>query len=281
MPADTRAEHDTGSVVSIPVTDRELLRRFVSEGSEQAFAEVVARHADMVYATCLRVLGNPEDAEDAAQAVFLILVNKAHRLRRNMPLSGWLFRTAELTARNARRSRVRRTRREKEVRDMRSSGGRKEEAGWEDVRPILDHALAALPARQRDAVVMRYLRGMSNGEVARELGCARTTVISRVESGLEKVRRRLLARGAAVPASVLAGFLVQGAATAAPAGLAGTIQAACVGEAAASAAATSMMEATMKIMMWAKVKMAAMVIVATAAAEVEASFGQVSILSPK
>jgi hypothetical protein len=164
---------------------------------------------------------------------------------------------------------------------MRSSGGRKEEAGWEDVRPILDHALAALPARQRDAVVMRYLRGMSNGEVARELGCARTTVISRVESGLEKVRRRLLARGAAVPASVLAGFLVQGAATAAPAGLAGTIQAACVGEAAASAAATTMMEATMKIMMWAKVKVAAMVIVATAAAEVEASFGQVSILSPK
>ncbi len=49
------------------------LKQYASTGSQQSFARIVARYADMVYSTCLRWLGNREAAEDAAQAVFVAL----------------------------------------------------------------------------------------------------------------------------------------------------------------------------------------------------------------
>ena len=69
----------------------ELLERFLTHRDETAFEEIVARHGPMVLGICRRWLSDPQDAEDAFQAVFLILVRKASSLRDRNSLSSWLY----------------------------------------------------------------------------------------------------------------------------------------------------------------------------------------------
>ena len=70
------------------MTDRQLLAEYAASGSETAFSELVRRHMDMVYSTCLRVLGDKHAAEDATQATFAVLARKAGRLGRGAVLGG-------------------------------------------------------------------------------------------------------------------------------------------------------------------------------------------------
>lgn len=80
--------------------DIELLRRYACAGSEEAFATLVSRHINLVYSVALRYVGNPHQAEEISQAVFMILAKKASSLRPGVVLSGWLYHTARLTAAN-------------------------------------------------------------------------------------------------------------------------------------------------------------------------------------
>src|SRR5215469_9479240 len=94
--------------------DMELLRRYAQKNCEGAFATLVTRHVNMVYSVALRKTGNAHAAEDVTQAVFVILARKAGRLNTNTILSGWLYRTTQLTAANFLRTEIRRARREQD-----------------------------------------------------------------------------------------------------------------------------------------------------------------------
>src|SRR5260221_14078763 len=83
-------------------TDTELLERFVSQADESAFAVLVARHGPMVHGVCRRVLDNDHDAEDAFQAVWIVLARSARRLARRELLGNWLYGVARRTALKAR-----------------------------------------------------------------------------------------------------------------------------------------------------------------------------------
>src|SRR5262245_30948292 len=96
------------------MSDPDLLDQFIAKASPEAFAQIVDRHAAMVYATCLRILGDPHAAEDATQATFLVLMKKAPGLSRNTVLGVWLFRAATFVARNARKGLTLRRRHERD-----------------------------------------------------------------------------------------------------------------------------------------------------------------------
>src|SRR6266852_4154895 len=95
--------------------DIELLRLFVEEQSEAAFAALVHRKIDLVHSAALRQTRNPLAAEEVTQAVFVVLASKAGSLLRLGTLTGWLYQAARLTAANYLRTESRRARREQEA----------------------------------------------------------------------------------------------------------------------------------------------------------------------
>src|SRR3954469_13036638 len=142
--------------------DWQCLSQFVHEGSQSAFREVVARHVDLVYATCRRVLPARDAhlAEDATQAVFVILAKKARTIRRNMSLVGWLHNTARYVACNAMRVAANRRRHEMEAAQM-PRYKRSAESAKNVAEDVVDRALARLEAQERDAILLRFFEGRS------------------------------------------------------------------------------------------------------------------------
>src|SRR5262245_19679297 len=94
------------------LTDRELLERFADGRDERSFAAIVRRHGPMVLGACRRVLGNPHDAEDVAQAVFLVLAKKAGRGGWRDCVGAWLHEVARRLSVEARSRDLARRRRE-------------------------------------------------------------------------------------------------------------------------------------------------------------------------
>ncbi len=93
---------DGGSVAGM--TDRQLLERFIARrdpAGEAAFAALVTRHGPMVLDLCLSILGDLHHAEDAFQAVFLVLARRAGSIRDPDLLGNWLYGVAIRTARCA------------------------------------------------------------------------------------------------------------------------------------------------------------------------------------
>src|SRR3954471_23026488 len=99
----------------LELDDSLLLKEYVERGSDEAFATLVERHINKVYSIALRHTGNPHQAEEITQAVFVILARKARGLNQRVILSGWLYQTARLTAQTFIRSEIRRARREQEA----------------------------------------------------------------------------------------------------------------------------------------------------------------------
>src|SRR5436853_4920705 len=89
-------------------TDGELLREFIQQKTEAAFAAIVGRHAAMVLGVCRRILGDADDADDAFQATFLVLATKSTSLSVRATLGDWLHGVARRTALTARRRGARR-----------------------------------------------------------------------------------------------------------------------------------------------------------------------------
>jgi RNA polymerase sigma-70 factor (ECF subfamily) len=183
--ADSRASDSLG--------DGELLERFVRRHEEAAFAALVQRHGPMVLSVCRRVLRRSHDAEDAFQATFLVLAEKAHRLRRPELLANWLYGVAYRTALHARQRSARRSERERGAARMIALDG---DPGSEprELRRVLDEELHRLPEKYRAPLVLCYLEGKTNEEAARLLGWPSGSMSYRLARGRDLLRQRLESR---------------------------------------------------------------------------------------
>jgi RNA polymerase sigma factor (sigma-70 family) len=243
--------------------DGQFLARFVTARDEAAFAALVRRHGPMVLAVCRRVLGDAHDAEDAFQATFLVLARKARSVGRPESLGPWLHGVAYRTAARARQA-ARRRAREREAAAM-PDGGPVAEVARGELRQVLDEELGRLGPKYRAPLVLFYLEGKSTEEVARQLGCPKGTVLSRLARGRDRLRGRLVRRGVALSVGALAGVLAQQAAPAAvPAALAeGAIRAAAgMAGGAIPASVAALTKGVLRAMFLSKVKVVAAVVLA-------------------
>jgi RNA polymerase sigma factor (sigma-70 family) len=176
------------------LTDSELLERFAQRHEEAAFAALLRRHGPMVLSVCRRVLRSSHDAEDAFQATFLVMVEKAHRLRKPELLGNWLYGVAYRTALHARQRAARRGEREREAAAMLSEASSDPEIESRELRRVLDEELHRLPQKYRAPLVLCYLEGKTNQEAARSLGWPSGSISYRLARGRELLRRRLQAR---------------------------------------------------------------------------------------
>jgi len=170
------------------VTDWILLRKFKDDRSEAAFSEIVDRYSGMVYATCYAQLQDRQLAEDATQAVFLILARKSE-LRRGATMAGWLFRTARYVSMHQRRADIRQRRLLSEL--AQAHARTSETQSSTDTRLILTEGLDRLGDVEREAVLLRYYQGMTLADVGAELEISEEAARKRIDRGIDKLRRYL------------------------------------------------------------------------------------------
>jgi RNA polymerase sigma factor (sigma-70 family) len=219
--------------------DAALLRRHLG-GDREAFAVLVRRHIDLVYAAALRrVGGDTHLAEDVTQAVFSGLARKAKALADRRVLSGWLYLSAQYQAAKLVRTEQRRRGREEKAQVMseieRSAAA---EPDWAELRPVLDRAMSELKEDDRDALLLRFFQARSLAEVGEALGLKENAARMRVDRALEKLRERLARQGVTSTAAVLGGGISAHMVQAAPAALATTVSSLAVTGAGAGGAAT-------------------------------------------
>jgi RNA polymerase sigma factor (sigma-70 family) len=205
--------------------DSELLRKYAHSRSDEAFAELVRRHVDLVYSAALRQTeGDAALAQELTQLVFFELSRKARDLLRHPTLAGWLYTCVRWTAANKRRAQQSRQRRQIEYHTMSQLlSSESPESAWQHLRPILDDALHELGEKDRTAIVLRFFEDLSLQRVGLELGLSENAARMRVERALRKLRDRLSKRGITSTSSALAAAIILGAIVTAPAGLAASI----------------------------------------------------------
>ncbi len=210
--------------------DGPLLERFATlegEVADLAFAALVARHGPMVWRVCRRVLRDEQDAQDAFQATWLVLVRKAGSLRDTSSVGNWLFGVASRVALDARAASSRRLFHERRYAESKYDETPAEDPDVHDLGAVLHEELRRLPERYRTPIVLCYLEGLSHEEAARRLGRPVGTVRSRLARGRQRLRARLARRGIVPSAGTLTATLACDAGASVPLALVhSTIQAA-------------------------------------------------------
>jgi len=207
-------------------SDLDLLGQYAQRGSQEAFAELVRRHVDLVYAAARRQLRDASRAEDVTQGVFIKLAAKARTLssERRVVLAGWLLNTTRFEVADLRKAETRRRKHERVAAGMAAAAKTGHAAldetarnrPWADVESDLDQAVAGLGESNQLAVVLRYFQGYSIAEVAAALGISHDAAKQRVSRAVEQMREFFLRRGVTMSVSGVAEAILAQAALAAP-----------------------------------------------------------------
>lgn len=205
--------------------DETLLRSYVDDRSEAAFAQLVQRHLPLVYSVALRrVGGDTHLAEDVAQKVFIQLAGKAASLRQHTSLSGWLYVSAQLASADLVRREQRRKHRETAAYSMtleNSAAG--SNADPTNLRPVLENAIITLKGDERVAIVLRFFEKRTFAEIGVVLRVTEEAARKRVDRALEKLHATLARRGITSTTAALGLALSATATGSIPPGLAAQI----------------------------------------------------------
>jgi RNA polymerase sigma factor (sigma-70 family) len=190
-------------VMSTQRSDEELAKRFI-DGDESAFEQLVTRYAKAVYNFALNFLGDPDEADEAAQLTFVQLFQALPRARLDWPLKPWIYQIARNKCIDLWRS-------HKGVLSLTAhdepSGGEavdpldvdpadpaplpEELAERQDLQRILRQAINALPLNYRTAATLRYVNELSFVEIARAMGIPENTAKTYFQRAKAILRKRL------------------------------------------------------------------------------------------
>ena len=198
------------------MTDAELLESFIARQDESAFEALVRRHGPMVLGVCRRILRHQQDAEDAFQATFLVLVHKAASVVPRTMVGNWLYGVARTTAHRAKAASARRCARERQMVRMPEHAALPQEDPWDQLRPVLDQELAHLPPKYRAPILLCDLGNHTIKDAARQLGWPQGTLAARLARGRAMLAKRVARHGLVLSSASLAVALMRNAASASP-----------------------------------------------------------------
>jgi RNA polymerase sigma factor (sigma-70 family) len=240
------------------IDDMDLVRQYARSKSEEAFASLVARHVNLVYSVALRHVRDAHLAEEITQTVFIILARKAGSLGARTVVSGWLYRATRFTAAKALAMRRRRQDREQEA-YMRAQCNETEADAWKEIEPLLETAMGQLGAKDHNALLLRFFEDRSFRDISSVLGTTEAGAKMRVNRALEKLRTFFAKRGLKLSAAAIAGAISAHSIQAAPIGLATSVTAAALKGTMVTISTLTLIERTLKLMAWTKLKTAAVV----------------------
>lgn len=160
-------------------------------GDRDAVAEIIGLHHAPVYRVCLRMMGGREDAEDAAQEVFVRMMRVLPKYDASRPFAPWLYAIALNVCRDHLRKRKYRTTQPLEAASDRYIAvppRAREKLSAEDDLEILETGLQSLPEKERAAIVLRDIEGLTTREVAQAMGTKEETVRSQISRARVKLR---------------------------------------------------------------------------------------------
>ena len=175
---------------------RVLLQR-AKAGDLAAFEQLVVLHERRVFQTALRLLRNVEDAQDAAQEVFLRLHKHLHSLEEERGFASWLYRVVVNVCHDLNRRRGKHLAAPLEESTTPAAGAASASAAKDPFEVVSEQqqrqwiaeSLATLSEKERAALVLRDLEGLPTAEVARILGSSETTVRSQISTARLKIRK--------------------------------------------------------------------------------------------
>ena len=177
-------------MTEITQSDDALLKHWLATRSEAAFRALVGRYAGLVHMAAMRTCGDASLADEASQNTFITLAEKAGTLASRKSLAGWLHLTAVMQAKNLHRKQLRDSRKiERFHLQMDPPTPEQAAIDWGRLSPLLDEALSTLPAKDREALLLRFYRSLSIQDVAATLGIAHAAAQKRVNRATERLRR--------------------------------------------------------------------------------------------
>jgi len=164
----------------------------LASGEPATFEALLRMHEVMVARTALRLTGNRQDAQDAAQEVFLRLHRSLGRIDDSRNLSGWLYRVTVNVCRDI----LRKRRNTDSLDDVQLAvpSSTEGDLGRAQQLKLVEDALRTLPEKERSAVTLRDIEGLSTREVAEILGSSEATVRSQISAARLKIRKMLRRR---------------------------------------------------------------------------------------
>jgi len=201
-------------------SDAQLLGRYVRDGFEDAFAEIVRRHLNLVYSAALRQVRQPQLAEEITQSAFVDLARQARRLAPDTILSAWLYQVTRRTAIDVIRRESRRQKREQAAHELTElTAMNASDTDWTQIEPLLEEGMDTLEEKERAALLLRFFEQKSLSEVGAALGINEEAARKRVSRSVERLREFFVRRGVSVSEAALAATMTSNVIQVAPVAL--------------------------------------------------------------